>query len=287
MVWPHERPVLGRRTANGTSKRVTPGRGVWNDRGSKWGDHPQSLTARYLNSAVTMRTCQTIRVEGGRMISGVAVDGLPNAREDLQRAAAGIIDAYEMRVSAISSMMGRAYDLVRSYQRDVEKVLPIVRDDMAKGQDRPGSDFDEIIGDVVAAHAGREQQVLRHLQAFCAEEQEMIARLREIVAQEGACDVANLGKTQEDILTRERSRERQVIDLLRDYEIEEHELRAALRWLLSKGDKATVAHLRRIADAMTARWAAKERDVFEVVEQLEEARSHVRTRQGEVIDASA
>ena len=221
------------------------------------------------------------------MISGVEVDGLPNAREDLQRAAAGIIDAYEMRVSAISSMMGRAYDLVRSYQRDVEKVLPIVRDDMAKGQDRPGSHFDEIIGDVVATHAGREQQVLRHLQAFCAEEQEMIARLREIAGQEGACDVANLRKIHEDILTRERSRERQVIDLLRDYEIEEHELRAALRWLLSKGDKATVAHLRRIADAMTARWAAKERDVFEVVEQLEEARSHVRTRHGEVIDASA
>ena len=220
------------------------------------------------------------------MMSGEKPDAVSKAREDLRRLAVSIIDAYEMRVSAISGMMRRAYDLVRSYQHDVEDALPLLRDNMAKGRSLRRHDFDKIIGDVVAGRGRREQQVLEHLNAFGAEEQEMTARLRDIVAHGKASDLANLRKIQEDILTRERSRERQVIGVLRNYEIEEHELRAALRWLLSKGEKATVIHLRSVVNAVTARWTAKERDIFEVVEQLEEARSRVRTHWQQVIDAS-
>lgn len=220
------------------------------------------------------------------MMTEDKADTVTTRREDLRGLAASIIDAYEMRVSSISGMMRQAYELVRSYQQHAEDALSTLRDSMAQGQSLRRCDFDEAISRVVEARARRERQVLEHVNTFGAQEEEMITRLRRIAARGKATDLADLRKIQEDILAHQRTREREVIGILRNFEIEEHELRTALRWLLNKGEKATVAHLRTVTDALTARWASKERDVFEVVEQLEDARSRVRDRWQQVVATS-
>lgn len=221
------------------------------------------------------------------MTSEDKTDAISKTREDLRGLAASIIDAYEMRVRAISGMMRQAYELVQSYQQDVANALSTLRDNMAKGQSLRRCDFDKVVGNVIAARTRRERQVLEQLDAFCSEEGEMITRLRRIVAHGKASDLTDLRKIQQDTLTRQRSRERQVISVLRNFEMEEHELRAALRWLLNKGQDATIAHLRSAVNALAARWKAKEKEIFEVVEQLEETRSRVRARWQQVVNASS
>ena len=213
-------------------------------------------------------------------------DAISKTRGDLRGLAANIIDAYEVRVKAISGMMKQAHELVQSHQRDVENALSTLRDKMARGQSLRRCDFDKIISSVVAARTRRQHQVLEHLNAFGSEEDEMIRRLRRIVAHGKASDLADLRKIHEDILTRQRTREQQVIGVLRNFEIEERELRTALGWLLNKGQKATVAHLRSTVNALTARWTAKRSDIFEMVGQLEDARSRVRAHWQQVVDAS-
>ncbi len=213
-------------------------------------------------------------------------DTISEAREELRRLAVSIVDAYEMRVGTISGMMREAYKLVKSYDRDVGNALSILRDNMAKGQSLRRCDFDKIIGDVTTARASRQQQVSEHLNAFAEEEKEMIMRLRRIVANGNASDLSDLRKIHEDILVRQKSRERQVIGILRKFEIDEHELRTMLRWLLDKGQKATVVHLRNVVKTLSARWGAKEREIFDVVEQLEKVRSGIRARWQQVVDAS-
>lgn len=208
-------------------------------------------------------------------------------RSDLRQLATRVVDAYEMRVCAISGMVKQAYDIVNSYQQDVEHALSILRDNMAKGRSLRHRDFDGIIADVVTIRAHREKQVLENLIAFAAEEKAMTARLRQILANGDVGDIVSLGRMQEDILDRAKRRQQKVVSILRTYEVEAHELRAALRWLLDKGDAATVAHLRSVANAMTTRWAAEERCISEVVGQLEAAGSQVRSRWQKVVSASA
>ena len=221
------------------------------------------------------------------MMSEDKTDAISRRREELRGLATSIIDAYEMRVRTISGMMRRAYELVQSYQQEAEKALSALRDNMAKGQSLRRCDFDKIVGDVIVARARRERRVLEHLDASGTQEEEMVTRLRRIVTRGKASDLADLRKIQEDILTRQRSRQRQVTGVLRDFEIEELELLTALRWLLDKGQKAKVAHLRNVVSALTARWMAKKGEVFEVVEQLEETRSRVQAHWQQVVDASA
>ena len=221
------------------------------------------------------------------MISECRTDIVATSQESLRSLAESVIDAYEMRASAVSGMMRQAYELVRSYQQNVEKALSTLRINMAKEQSLRCCDFDKAISGVIDANARRERQVLEHLDAFAAQEEEMITRLRRITARGKAADLADLGIIQDDILTRQKAREREVIGILRSFEIEEHELCAALRWLLSKGETATVAHLRAMVDALTTRWAAKEKDVFEMVEQLEAARGRVRDRWQQVVESSS
>ncbi len=214
-------------------------------------------------------------------------DAVSKTRDDLRDLAESIIDAYETRVRTISGMMRQAYELVQSYRRDVENALSTLQGNMARGQSLRRRDFDSIVGNVISARARREKQVLEQLDAFSKEEGEMVMRLRRIVAHGKASDLDDLRKIQEDILTRQKSRERQVIGGLRNFEIEEHELRTALGWLLNKGQKATVAHLRSMVNALTARWTAEGREVFEAVEELEGERGRVRARWQQVVDASS
>jgi len=221
------------------------------------------------------------------MMSENRTDASAKKGEMLRDLAASVIDAYEVRIRTISGMMKQAYELIGSYQQDAENMLAVLRDNMAKGQNLRRCDFDKIISDLAAARARCQQQVSEQLDSFAVEEEDVIARLRHILANGKASDLADLRKIQEDILTRQKSRERHVIAILRKFEIQEHELLTSLRWLLDKGQKATVAHLRSAVEALTTRWVTKEKEIFHVVDQLEEVRSRVRARWQQVVDASA
>ena len=219
-------------------------------------------------------------------MSEAKTDVASNAQEVLRDLAEGIIRAYEMRVKAISSMMNQAYELIRSYERTVEDALLTVRDSMARGQSLRHRDFDEIVGDISAARASREQQVLERLRAFEKEEKEMIERLREVLACGKTSDLGELQEIRNDTLARQESREREVIRALRAFEAEEHELLAALRPLVEKGENATVEHLCDAVRALTARWKTRKEEIYLLIENLEDTRSSVHSRWRQVMDAS-
>ena len=221
------------------------------------------------------------------MMSEGRPDAVAKTGEALRGLAASIIDAYEVRVRTISGMMKEAYDLIQSYQQHVKEALAALRDNMAKGQSLRHCDFDRIISDLPEARARSQQRVSEQLDTFAAQEEEMISRLRRIVAHGKASDLADLRKIQEDILIRQKGREQQVIGVLRNFEVEEHELRTGLTWLLDKGEKATVEHLRSVVRALSARWVTEEEtEIFHVIEHLEKTRSRVRARWRQVVDAS-
>jgi len=205
----------------------------------------------------------------------------------LRDLAESVIDAYEVRVRMISQMMKQAYELVGSYQHDVENMLALLQRNMAKGQSLRCCDFDSIIRDLADTRARCQQQVSERLDAFAAEDEGVIMRLRRILAGGKASHLADLRTIQEDILTRQKQREREVIAVLRKFEIQEHELLTSLRWLLDKGEKATVTHLRSAVKTLTTRWVTREKEIFHVVEQLEEVRSRVRDRWRQVVEVSS
>ena len=208
-------------------------------------------------------------------------------KEDLRVVAESIIDGYETRVKTISGMMRQAYQLMLSYQQDVEDALSLLRDNMAKGQSLRRTDFDKIMSDVADVRARRQQQTSQRLDAFAAEEEDMVARLRRIVASGKGSDLTDLRKIQEDILTRQRRRERDVISVLRSFETQELELRTSLRRLLDRGKEVTITHLQREVNALTSRWTTEHPELFDAFEQLEDARSRVRSRWQDVANASA
>ena len=214
-------------------------------------------------------------------------DVLPETQDELRKLAESIIDTYEMRVRTICGMMKQAYELLRSHEEVVGNKFATLRDRMARERSLRHHDFDEIAQHVVAARAHRGRQISEQLEAFEKEEQEMTARLCRIVAAGGASDPSEMAEIREDILTRQKNRERRVTRALREFEIEGRELQAVLESLLDTGQKATVAGLRDMVRTLTARWKAGEKDVFSLVEQLEETRNRALSRWQQVMVTSS
>jgi len=199
--------------------------------------------------------------------------------EDLRALANSIIDSYELRVRTVSTLINQAYQLLKSFQTEIEDMIAGLRDNLAGAESLRKKDFDHMISDVIERRQQREEEAEQTLKSFQEEEGEMISRLREIILRGNSSSLEdNIKAIKEDIFKRQKEREKKIIKTLQCFQIEQEELRVALKKLLSKGEGVKIKDLRIVLNSLRTRQSDRDAELIKMLEEFEIVRGKVQTQ---------
>ena len=198
--------------------------------------------------------------------------------EDLRALAHSIIDSYEMRVGTVNGLMDQAYQLLKSFQVELEDMIVLLRENLAKVESLRKKDFDRMIKDVIERRHQTEEEAQQSLKLFREEEEEMIGRLRKIVLGGSGSTLEDMGAIREDISRRQKEREKNIIKALKRLQIEQEELRVALRNLLSKGERVKVKDLKMMLKSLRAQQGDRDAEMSRMLEDLDVVRAKVQSQ---------
>ncbi len=196
--------------------------------------------------------------------------------EDLRALANSIIDSYEMRVSTVNGLMDQAYHFLKSFQMELEDMIVRLRDNLAKAESLRKKDFDHMIRDVIERRLQTEQEAKQSLKLFRKEEEEIIGRLRNIVLGGSSSTLEDMDAIKEDISRRQKEREKNIIKALKRLQIEQEELRVALKNLLAKEEAVKVKDVRVMINSLRAQQSDRDAELTRMFDDFDVVRTRVR-----------
>lgn len=197
---------------------------------------------------------------------------------NLRALANGIIDSYEMRVRTLSALMNQAYDFLKSFQVELEDMIVRLRDNLAKAESLRKKDFDRMISDVTEYYRQRGKEADQSLKSFQEEEEEMISRLRKIILSGSRSSLEDIRAIKEDISRRQKDREKGIINTLKCFQVEQEQLRGALKKLLSKGERVKIKDFRIMLKSLKAQQSDRDAELIKMLDDFEVARDKVQTQ---------
>ena len=195
--------------------------------------------------------------------------------EDLRALANSIIDSYEMRVRTVNGLMDQAYSFLTGFQMELEDMMSRLRDNLAKAESLRKRDFDRMIKDVIERRHQTEEEAKQGLEIFREEEGEMIGRLRKIVLGGSGSTLEDMGAIKEDISRRQKEREKNIIKALKRLQIEQEELRVALKNLLEKGEEVKVKDFRVMIKSLRAQHSDRDTELTKMLDDFDVVRTRV------------
>jgi len=198
--------------------------------------------------------------------------------EELKALANSVIDSYEMRVRTVNGLMEQAYGFLRSFQMELEEMIDRLRDNLAKGESLRKKDFDRMMADFTERRLSHQLTAEDVLSRFQKEETEMIDRLRKIIVSGGRSDLKDMELIRDDILKRQKEREASVIQALKRIQVEQEELKAAIKRLLSKGDDVRMKDFKLMLKSLRVQQCVQDTQLDGMLEDLDLARSRVQSQ---------
>jgi hypothetical protein len=195
--------------------------------------------------------------------------------EELKALANSVIDSYEMRVRTVNGLMEQAYGFLRSFQMELEEMIDRLRDNLARGESLRKSDFDRMMVDFTERRLSHQLTAEDVLSRFQKEETEMIDRLRRIIVSGGRSNLKDMELIRDDILKRQKEREAGVIQALKRIQVEQEELKAAIKRLLSKGEDVRMKDFKLMLKSLRVQQGAQDTQLDGMLEDLDLARSRV------------
>jgi len=206
---------------------------------------------------------------------------------DLRALANGIIDSYEMRVKTVGALMNQANQLLGSFRLETEDMMAVLRDNLAKSESLRKKDFDSMMSNVIELYQQTEEDAEKNLKRFQVEEEEMIIRLRNIILSGNRSSLEDIEAIREDILKRQKEREKGIIKALKRFQIEQEDIRVSLRNLLSKGENVKVKDLKIMLKSLSVQQSDRDAEIIGMLEGFEVAREKVQTQWQEVSRVSS
>lgn len=198
--------------------------------------------------------------------------------EDLRALANSIIDSYELRVSTVNGLMDQAYHFLKSFQMELEDMIVRLRNNLAKAESLRKIDFDRMISDVIECRYQTEQDAKQGLKLFREEEEEMICRLRKIVLGGSSSTLQDMAAIKEDISRRQKEREKNIIKALKRFQIEQEDLRVALKNLLSKGEGVKIKDFRVMVQSLRIQKLERDTELTRMLDDFEVVRDRVQSQ---------
>ena len=198
--------------------------------------------------------------------------------EELKALANSVIDSYEMRVRTVNGLMEQAYGFLRGFQMELEEMIDRLKENLARGESLRKKDFDRMMADFKERHLSHHLIAEDVLGRFQKEEVEMIDRLRKIIVSGGRSNLKDMELIRDDILRRQKERESGVIQALKRIQVEQEELKAAIKRLLSKGEDVRIRDFKLMLQSLRVQQSAQDSQLDRMLEDLDLARSRVQSQ---------
>jgi len=198
--------------------------------------------------------------------------------ENLKALAYSIIDSYEMRMKTVNGLMEQSYDFLRSFQTELEDMIIRLRDNLAKGESLRKKDFDRMMADLTERRLSREKEAEDVFSRFQEEEMAMVDRLRKVITSGGRSRLEDMEVIREDILNRQKERETGIIEVLKRIQVEQEEMKVALKKLLEKGESVRVRDFKIMLNSLRAQQGVRDNQFGPMLEELAMVRDRVRSQ---------
>jgi hypothetical protein len=206
-----------------------------------------------------------------------------SAGSDVKELAVSIIDSYEMRVSTVTTLMTQANNLLKSFQIEMEDMITQLRDNLAKSESLRKKDFDIMMRTMVDRMREIEQEEQDRFIKFQMEESEMIGRFRRLVSGESLVVTEDMEALREDVHTRQKERERRVVNGLKQFQIAQEEFRSGVKILLLKGDGVRIKDLKQMLRTIKAHQYFREPEIIAILDSFDAVRNRVQNQWREVV----
>ncbi len=206
-----------------------------------------------------------------------------SAESDVKELAVSIIDSYEMRVSTVTTLMTQANNLLKSFQIEMEDMITQLRDNLAKSESLRKKDFDIMMRTMVDRMREIEQEEQDRFIQFQMEESEMIGRFRRLVSGESLVVTEDMETLREDVHTRQKERERRIVNGLKQFQIAQEEFRSGVKILLLKGDGVRIKDLKQMLRTIKAHQYFREPEIIAILDSFDAVRNKVQNQWREVV----
>ena len=131
---------------------------------------------------------------------------------------------------------------------------------------------------LTARRRAREEEAERVFQNFQEEEKEMIGRLRNVMVSGDRSNPDDMEIIKEDILNRQKERENGIVHALKRIQMEQEELKTALKKLLAKGETVKLKDFKLMLKSLKVQQGVRDNQVGRLLEDLDIARERVRNQ---------
>lgn len=159
-------------------------------------------------------------------VSLAVVDETEVEKRNLKNLAEDIIAAHDTRVKIVGEIIDNTHQMMANFKTKREQMAADLQQLLAKGESLRKKDFTQMMADIIAAHAKREQEVKVTLENFRAEEKLLAEKLRGLLAKGEEVRIKDFKKIMHDIKHGQEKRiqaaNESVTDQLRSMKAEVH-----------------------------------------------------------------
>ncbi|MDI6889692.1 MAG: hypothetical protein QMC83_01955 [Thermodesulfovibrionales bacterium] len=189
-----------------------------------------------------------------------------------------IVGSYGSKVKAVTSLIKEVTQRIRNYHIEQEQMANRLKDILAKNECLRKKDFDTMIDGIRSQQEAREKEASQIVEDFCREEEETVAKLREILTVKSPSALEDFEILKEKMLNRPKERERRVSQMLKDFHRDQEELDTALRMLLEKGPSVRIKDFKAMVKAFQIERKDENAKVDKILDEFEKVKEEIGKR---------
>ncbi|OGR11527.1 MAG: hypothetical protein A2097_01785 [Desulfobacula sp. GWF2_41_7] len=171
--------------------------------------------------------------------------------------------------------MIQAGNLLHSFQSELDDMMNRLRINLTNSQSLRRKDFDFMIRDILDHHRKIENEAILSLSHFQEEEQGMILSLRDLITAESHDSTHDIEALLDDMLTRQKKRENDIVRTLKQIQVEQEELKTGLKKLLEKGEAVRIKDYKAMLKAIRTQQGEGNRNLFNLLDDFDLVRNRV------------
>ena len=203
--------------------------------------------------------------------------------KQLRKIVEEIVGSYESKVKTVTSLMKEVTERIRTYHREQDLMTTTLREILAKNECLRKKDFDMMMSGIRSQQDKREREVSQMVEDFCDEEEETVAKLKEILTVKSPSILEDFKVLKEKMLNRPKERERRVSQMLKGFHRDQEELNTALRMLLEKGPSVSIKDFKAMVKAFTIERKDENEKVDKILEEFDRVKEEISTQWQRVI----
>ncbi|MCG2831059.1 MAG: hypothetical protein L6302_08405 [Desulfobacteraceae bacterium] len=194
-----------------------------------------------------------------------------------------IVNSYESKVKTVTSLMREVHQRIKNYHVEQEEMTNRLKGILAKNECLRKKDFDTMKEGIRNHKKTRKREVSQMVEDFCNEEEETIAKLKEILTIKNPSTLEDFKILKEKMLTRPKEREKRVSQMLKDFHRDQEEVNTALRVLLEKGPSVRINDFKAMVKAFQIERKDENAKVDQILYEFEKIKDEISNQWQRVI----